>query len=78
MKEFKIALWIVVAMFAITLLIKGVTMYINIAFLTLPQLHINNVGWKYVFDMLYSLLVGGYVLTSSLKAIAYNWNNLDE
>lgn len=78
MKELKISLWIIVLAFALSLFIKGVSMWWNIALLTLPQLHINQVGWKYVFDMLYSMLCGGYLLTSSLKAITHNWNTKDE
>lgn len=78
MKELKISLWVIVLVFGLSLFIKGAIMYFNIAFLTLPQLHINQVGWKYVFDMLYSMLCGGYVLTSSLKAIIYNWNTKNE
>lgn len=78
MKELKISCWLIVAVFGMTLFAKGVFMWWKIAFLTLPQLPPMNIGWGYVFNMIYSMLCGGYLLATSFLCISFNWRKEDE
>ena len=78
MKELKISCWLISLVFGLTIFLKGAFMWWNIAFLSLPQLPPLGFGWGYVFNMIYSMLCGGYLLVTSIRCMKNNWNFDDE